>query len=197
MKVVFLKEPTEAARKLGGFFSDQLRFNHVIQIRYFYFVDKDLKIKLVVLKLLSFNLDERQIPRQNMRWGEKRVEIEHLDKVCLRKRCALLNGWDVALCLSVWVFVCSFVSKYVEMAEPIGLNVFVGPRITPRKGNDDRIYQKFASIKMLFLKISKIHEIFFIKSAKSFVCSCFTMYIKRTFSQWKWKITYYQHISLK
>ena len=89
------------------------------------------------------------------------------------------------LCLSVWVFVCSFVSKYVEMAEPIGLNVFVGPRMTPRKGNDDRIYQKFASIKMLFLKISKIHEIFFIKSAKSFVCSCFTMYIKRTFSQWK------------
>ena len=67
MKVVFLKEPTEAARKLGVFFSDQLRFNHVIQIRYFYFVDKDLKIKLVVLKLLSFNLDERQIPRQNMR----------------------------------------------------------------------------------------------------------------------------------
>ena len=50
--------------------------------------------------------------------------------------------------------------KNVKMAEPIGPNFFVGPRVTPRKVYGLSNFQNFASIKILFCKILKIHEIF-------------------------------------
>ena len=55
------------------------------------------------------------------------------------------------LCLSIWP------------------TFFVGPHVTPGKVYGWSNFQKISSIKIRFLKIKKIHEIFFIKSAKLFV----------------------------
>ena len=71
-------------------------------------------------------------------------------------------------CLSV----CLSVSLYpinVKTAEPIRLKFFVGHHVIPGKVYGWSNFQKFASIKIRFLKILKIHEIFFWKSAKFFV----------------------------
>ena len=48
-------------------------------------------------------------------------------------------------------------------------------------------FQKLASIKFFFEKFEN-PQFFFIKSAKFLFRFCFTMYTKRTHSQWKWKM---------
>ena len=58
----------------------------------------------------------------------------------------------------------------VKTAEPIGPKFFVGSRVTPGKVYEWSNFQKFASIKIRFLKILKIHNIFFRKSAKFLFC---------------------------
>ena len=66
--------------------------------------------------------------------------------------------------LFVCLFVCLLVCLYpinVKTAEPIGPNFFVGHHVTPGKVYGWSNYQKFASIKIRFLKILKINEIFF------------------------------------
>ena len=65
------------------------------------------------------------------------------------------------LCLYVRLFPIN-----VETAEPIGPNFFVGPHLTPGKVYEWSNFQKFATNKMRFLKIMKIHAFFFIKAAK-------------------------------
>ena len=67
--------------------------------------------------------------------------------------------------LSGWVFVCLYPIN-VKTAEPIGPKFFVGSRETPGKVYN---FQKFASIKIRFLKILKIHEIFFENPLKFFI----------------------------
>ena len=72
--------------------------------------------------------------------------------------------------------VCLFVCLYpinVKTAEPIGPKFFVGHHVIPGKVYRWLNFQKFASIKIRFLKILKIHEIF--------LCFCFTMYTKNMF----------------
>ena len=49
---------------------------------------------------------------------------------------------------------------HVKTAEPIGPNIFVGTRVTPGKVYGWSNVQKFASIKIRFWKILKIHVIF-------------------------------------
>ena len=76
-------------------------------------------------------------------------------------------------CLSWWVFGCLFVCFYVsnnfKTAEPIGPKFCVRHHVITGKVYGWSNFQKFASIKIRFLKILKIHEIFFWKSAKFFV----------------------------
>ena len=50
----------------------------------------------------------------------------------------------------------------------IGPKFFEGPRVTPGKVYGWSNFQKFAYIKILFLKILKIHD-FFLNSAKFFI----------------------------
>ena len=66
------------------------------------------------------------------------------------------------------LFVCLY-PKNIKTAEPIGPNFFVGSRVTPGKVYGWSNFQKFAFIKIRFLKILEIHENFFWKSAKFFV----------------------------
>ena len=75
--------------------------------------------------------------------------------------------------------VCLFVSNKINVktAKPIGPKFFVGSRVTPGKVYGWSNFQKFASIKIRFLKILKIHEIFLIKSSKCFV---FVLLTRRT-----------------
>ena len=49
----------------------------------------------------------------------------------------------------------------VKTAEPIRLKFFVGHHVTPGKVYGWSNFQKFASIKIRFLKILKIHNFFF------------------------------------
>ena len=66
--------------------------------------------------------------------------------------------------LSWCLFVCFGVCLYqinVKTAEPIGPKFFVGHHVIPRKVYGWSNFQKFASIKIRFLKILKIHEFFF------------------------------------
>ena len=62
--------------------------------------------------------------------------------------------------------VCLYPIK-VKTAEPIWLNFFVETRVTPEKVYELSNFQKFASIKIRFLKILKIHE-FFLKILEIF-----------------------------
>ena len=79
-------------------------------------------------------------------------------------------------CLSVWVSVCLYPIN-VKTAEPIGPKFFVGSSVTPGQGYEWSNFQKFASIKIRFKIFLKIHEIYFIKSAKLFV---FVLLTRRT-----------------
>ena len=64
-------------------------------------------------------------------------------------------------CLGVcFLFVCLYPIN-VKTAELIGLNFFVGSRVTPGKVYRWSNFQKFASIKIRFLKNLKIHKILF------------------------------------
>ena len=79
--------------------------------------------------------------------------------------------------LSVCLFVCLFVCLYpinVKTAEPIGPKFFVGHHVIPGKVYGWKNFQKFASIKIRFLKILKIHEFFFENPRNFFVCYLFT-----------------------
>ena len=61
-------------------------------------------------------------------------------------------------CLSV----CPFVSNKRQLtAEPIGPKFCEEPHVTPGKVYEWSKFQNYASIKTLFLKILKIHEIIF------------------------------------
>ena len=57
----------------------------------------------------------------------------------------------------------------VNTAEPIGPKFCVEPHVAPGKVCEWSNFQKFASIKIRFLKILNIHEIIFFKSAKFFL----------------------------
>ena len=66
--------------------------------------------------------------------------------------------------LFVCLFVCLLVCLYpinVKTAEPIWPKFFEGSRVTPGKVYGWSNFQKFASIKIRFLKILKIHKVFF------------------------------------
>ena len=79
--------------------------------------------------------------------------------------------------LSVCLFVCLFVCLYpinVKTAEPIRPKFFVGHHMIPGKVYGWSNFQKFASIKIRFLKILKIHEFFFENPRNFFVCYLFT-----------------------
>ena len=67
--------------------------------------------------------------------------------------------------LSVCLFVCLYPIN-VKTAEPIRPKFFVGHHVILGKVYGWSSFQKFASIKIRFLKCLKIHDIFFIKSAK-------------------------------
>ena len=92
--------------------------------------------------------------------------------------------FGLSVCLSVWVSWCLFVCLYpinVKMAEPIGPKFFVGSRVTPGKVYGWSNFQKFASIKIRFLKILKIREIFcfyYLLTRRSPVYFIFTNEIK-------------------
>ena len=68
--------------------------------------------------------------------------------------------------LPVWVFVCLYPIK-VKMAESIGPKFFVRSCVNPGKVSGWSNFQNFASIKIWFLKILKIHE-FFLKIREIF-----------------------------
>ena len=76
--------------------------------------------------------------------------------------------WILLVCLSVSLSVCLYPIN-VKTAEPIGPKFVVGHHVTPGKVYGWSNFQKCASIKIRFLKILKIYEMFFIKSAKFFV----------------------------
>ena len=73
----------------------------------------------------------------------------------------------------------------VKTAKPIGPKFFVGHLGTPGKVYEWSKFQIFVSFKnqtfIKFLKVLKIHEIFFVKIRELFLF-CFTMYTKRTCS---------------
>ena len=76
----------------------------------------------------------------------------------------LVNLYINLACLSGCLFVCLFVCLYpinVKMAEPIGPKFCVGHHVIPGKVYGWSNFQKFASIKIRFLKILKIDEFFF------------------------------------
>ena len=60
----------------------------------------------------------------------------------------------------------------VKTAEPIGPKVFAGPRVKPGKVYGWSKFQKFVSDKIQYLKILKIHNIFY-KIRKFFVLLLF------------------------
>ena len=68
--------------------------------------------------------------------------------------------FGLSVCLSVCLFVCLYPIN-VKTAEPIGPKFFVGHHVIPGKVYGWSNFQKFASIKIRFLKILNIHEIFF------------------------------------
>ena len=70
-------------------------------------------------------------------------------------------------CPSVCLFVCLYPIN-VKTAEPIGPKFFVGHQVTPGKVYGWSNFQKLVSIKIRFLKILKIHEIFFLKIREIF-----------------------------
>ena len=74
--------------------------------------------------------------------------------------------------LSVCLFVCLYPIT-VKMAEPIGPKFFVGHHVIPGKVYGWSNFQKFASIKIRFLKILKIHEFFF-ENPRNFFCYLLT-----------------------
>ena len=79
--------------------------------------------------------------------------------------------------LSVCLFVCLFGCLYpinVKTAEPIWPKFFLRSRATPGKVYGWSNFQKFASIKIRFLKILKIHEFFFENPRNFFFCYLLT-----------------------
>ena len=78
------------------------------------------------------------------------------------------------LCFSECLSVCLYPIN-VKTAEPIGPKFCVGPHVTPGKVYGWSNFQKFASIKIRFLKILKFHEFFFNKIRIIF-CFCLSMY---------------------
>ena len=65
----------------------------------------------------------------------------------------------------IYLLVCLFVSNKRQNGWTVRPQFFVGPRVTPEKVCGWSNFQKFPSNKIRFLKILRIHEIFFIKSA--------------------------------
>ena len=96
----------------------------------------------------------------------RQTDINVLDQCCPAPK---INAYGEA-CDSKLTFsylnlytVCLGVCLYpinVKTAEPIRPNFVVGPRVTPGKVYGLSNFKKFASIKILFLKILKIYEIF-------------------------------------
>ena len=88
-----------------------------------------------------------------------------------------INLYIYSACLGgVWLSFCPFLSNNAKTAELIGPNFFMGPRVTPMKFYEWSNFQKFASRKIRFLIILKIHETFykiletfFIKSTNFFL----------------------------
>ena len=83
--------------------------------------------------------------------------------------------FGLSVCFFVCFFVCLFVCLYpinVKTAEPIGPKFFVGTRVTPWKVFEWSNFQKFASIKIRFLKILKIHEFLFENPRNFFFVIC-------------------------
>ena len=73
--------------------------------------------------------------------------------------CFPIQSYINLACLGVCLFVCLY-SINVKTAEPIGPKFCAGPHVASGKVYKWSKFQKFAFIKIRFLKISKIHEIF-------------------------------------
>ena len=91
-------------------------------------------------------------------------------------------------CLGVCLFVCLSVCFYpinIKTAKPIGPKFFVGHHVIPGKVYEWSNFQKFASIKIRFLKIFKIHVFFwssfsltFYSYSKRFINSLYPINVK-------------------
>ena len=96
--------------------------------------------------------------------------IEHL-----LGRLTSIYKFGLSVCLSVCLYPIN-----VKTAEPIGPKFFVGHHMSPGKVYGWSNFQKFASIKIRFLKILKIHEIcfYYLLTRRSPVYFIFTNEIK-------------------
>jgi len=97
------------------------------------------------------------------------------------------TGYRVCL-KKFWPNSCLFESNKRQNGWTDRAQIFLGLHVTT--GNGWSNFQKFPSTKIRFLKILNIREICLIKSAKLFVCFCFTMYTKRSLKHvhnWNWR----------
>ena len=78
--------------------------------------------------------------------------------------------WENRQCNSKQSSLLVFLFVYIQLTSTqlnwLGPNFFVGPRVTPGRVYEWSNFQKCASNKIRFLKILKINEFSFIKSAK-------------------------------
>ena len=109
------------------------------------------------------------------------LEIEFCLQISLKKWADFQNLYINLACLSGCLFVLYPIN--VKMAEPIGPTFFVGSRVTPERFMDDQIFKKNFSIKIRFLKILKIHKVFY--KIREIFCFCFTMSSKKKCLQMK------------
>ena len=121
--------------------------------------DQNLRQLNLYSDLIIFTL--RKVAAQ-MRWKWK-CYIFFRENILATEYISIYK-FGLSVCLSVRLYPIN-----VKTAEPIGPKFFVGYHVTPGKVYGWSNFQKFASIKIRFLKILKIHEFFFWKSAKFFV----------------------------
>ena len=107
--------------------------------------------------------------KKQMSWYIKNTKcFTHTFSAFLRKMQSIYK-FGLSVCLSV-----CFYPINVKTAEPIGPKFFVGHHVILGKVYGWLNFQKFASIKIRFLEILKIHEFFFENPRIFFVCYLFT-----------------------